>query len=202
MIFWLVMPGGDVRGQRAAVVQGAHRYLVEIIAHCVWLYVRFPLFYREVEELMLRRGVLVERGDGFSRSRNLDDGTYTLDGYHSLLHGPTPEYVACADWTDEIAQLAETLKQWRDDIAQPTADGTVRDPNGTMAVCVADGEMAGRVATDLEMKHGITTPTELTKRPVEDVATALDPWAAEPPANAFLQRLKERELTAEAVAAR
>ncbi|MFF3896192.1 IS6 family transposase [Streptomyces sp. NPDC001812] len=36
-----------------------HRYPVEIIAHCVWLYFRFPLSFREVEELMLQRGVLV-----------------------------------------------------------------------------------------------------------------------------------------------
>ncbi|PZG92188.1 IS6 family transposase [Streptomyces sp. NTH33] len=34
-----------------------HRYPVEIIAHCVWLYFRFPLSFREVEELMLERGV-------------------------------------------------------------------------------------------------------------------------------------------------
>ncbi|WP_425578068.1 IS6 family transposase [Streptomyces atrovirens] len=32
---------------------------VEVIAHCVWLYFRFPLSFREVEELMLERGVLV-----------------------------------------------------------------------------------------------------------------------------------------------
>ncbi|MFJ2900337.1 IS6 family transposase [Streptomyces sp. NPDC087218] len=36
-----------------------HRYPVEIIAHCVWLYFRFPLSFREVEEPMLERGVLV-----------------------------------------------------------------------------------------------------------------------------------------------
>ncbi|WP_055628187.1 IS6 family transposase [Streptomyces hirsutus] len=36
-----------------------HRYPVEMIAHCVWLYFRFPLSFREVEELMLQRGVLV-----------------------------------------------------------------------------------------------------------------------------------------------
>ena len=36
-----------------------HRYPVEIIAHCVWLYHRFPLSFREVEELMLVRGVAV-----------------------------------------------------------------------------------------------------------------------------------------------
>ncbi|MFE4961221.1 IS6 family transposase [Streptomyces sp. NPDC056653] len=36
-----------------------HRYPVEVIAHCVWLYFRFPLSFREVEELMLQRGVVV-----------------------------------------------------------------------------------------------------------------------------------------------
>ncbi|RPK32053.1 hypothetical protein EES39_39525 [Streptomyces sp. ADI92-24] len=36
-----------------------HRYPVEIISHCVWLYFRFPLGFREVEELMLERGVIV-----------------------------------------------------------------------------------------------------------------------------------------------
>lgn len=36
-----------------------HRYPVEIINHCVWVYFRFPLSFREVEELMLERGVVV-----------------------------------------------------------------------------------------------------------------------------------------------
>jgi len=35
------------------------RFPVEIISHCVWLYHRFPLSLREVEELMLARGVVV-----------------------------------------------------------------------------------------------------------------------------------------------
>ena len=46
---------------RNGVVQSykGHRYPVEIINHCVWLYFRFPLSFREVEELMLVRGVVV-----------------------------------------------------------------------------------------------------------------------------------------------
>jgi putative transposase len=32
------------------------RYPVEIIRHCVWLYHRFPLSFREVEEMMMERG--------------------------------------------------------------------------------------------------------------------------------------------------
>jgi putative transposase len=35
------------------------RYPVEIISHCVWLYYRFLLSLREVEEMMLVRGVMV-----------------------------------------------------------------------------------------------------------------------------------------------
>jgi putative transposase len=32
-----------------------HHYPVEVITHCVWLYLRFLLSFREVEELMLER---------------------------------------------------------------------------------------------------------------------------------------------------
>jgi putative transposase len=35
------------------------RYPGEIISHCVWLYHRFPLRFREVEEMMLQRGIAV-----------------------------------------------------------------------------------------------------------------------------------------------
>jgi len=36
-----------------------HRYPMEIINHSVWLYFRFPLSFREVEELMLARGAVL-----------------------------------------------------------------------------------------------------------------------------------------------
>ena len=38
---------------------GGFRYPAEIISHCVWLYHRFPLSFREVEEMMLALGVVV-----------------------------------------------------------------------------------------------------------------------------------------------
>jgi putative transposase len=45
----------------AAVVPSyqGFRYPVEVISHCVWLYYRFSLSFREVEEMMLERGVVV-----------------------------------------------------------------------------------------------------------------------------------------------
>ena len=49
-------PRGIIVGE---VSYKGHRYPAEIIAHCVWLYHRFPLSFREVEELMVVRGVIV-----------------------------------------------------------------------------------------------------------------------------------------------
>ena len=34
-----------------------HRFPGEIISHGVWLYYRFPLSYRDVQELLLERGI-------------------------------------------------------------------------------------------------------------------------------------------------
>jgi putative transposase len=36
-----------------------HRFPLEIISHCVWLYHRFPLSLRDVQEMMAERGVIV-----------------------------------------------------------------------------------------------------------------------------------------------
>ena len=34
-----------------------HQFLPEIIRHAVWLYLRFTLSYRDVEDLMAERGL-------------------------------------------------------------------------------------------------------------------------------------------------
>ena len=36
-----------------------HRFPIEIIDHCVWLYYTFPLSYRDVQKMMLYRGIEV-----------------------------------------------------------------------------------------------------------------------------------------------
>lgn len=43
----------------ASSLYKGHRFPVEIISHCVWLYHRFPLSLREVQEMMAERGVIV-----------------------------------------------------------------------------------------------------------------------------------------------
>lgn len=37
----------------------AHRYPIEIIRHAVWFYCRFTLSFRNVEEILTYRGVIV-----------------------------------------------------------------------------------------------------------------------------------------------
>ncbi|OSP31553.1 hypothetical protein B7767_38565, partial [Streptomyces sp. 13-12-16] len=59
MILKLIVPGRGSLVASAPPSYKGHRYPVEIIALCVWLYHRFPLSFREVEELMLKRDVLV-----------------------------------------------------------------------------------------------------------------------------------------------
>ena len=36
-----------------------YRFPAEVISHCVWLYFRFCLSFRDVQEMMLERGVVV-----------------------------------------------------------------------------------------------------------------------------------------------
>src|ERR1700736_3852306 len=57
---------------RARALYAGHRFPAEIIGHAVWLYFRFPLGLRMVEELLAARGIIVthaapgrERTEGF-----------------------------------------------------------------------------------------------------------------------------------------
>jgi putative transposase len=59
-----------------------HRFPAEIISHAVWLYFRFPLSLRMVEEMLAARGIVVSHetvrqwalkfGQAFARHRQLD----------------------------------------------------------------------------------------------------------------------------------
>jgi transposase-like protein len=57
-----------VDGRCCAVVEG-FRYPAEVISHCLWLYHRFSLSFREVEELMMERGVVAS----YETIRRVDD---------------------------------------------------------------------------------------------------------------------------------
>lgn len=42
-----------------AVSYKRHRLPRELIVHAVWLYFRFPLSFRLIEEMLLERGIIV-----------------------------------------------------------------------------------------------------------------------------------------------
>jgi hypothetical protein len=46
-------------GMNEPVSYKRHRFPPEVIAHTVWLYFRFPLSLRLVEEMLLERGIVV-----------------------------------------------------------------------------------------------------------------------------------------------
>jgi len=48
-----------MKDEVAALTYTGYRFPAEIIAHAVWLYFRFALSYRDVEELLAERGVIV-----------------------------------------------------------------------------------------------------------------------------------------------
>ena len=61
-----------------------HRFPPQIIAHAVWLYFRFPLSLRFVEEMLLERGLVV---------------SYETIRRRAIKFGP--------DYTRRLAQIAE-----------------------------------------------------------------------------------------------
>ena len=79
------------------------RFPVEIISHCVWLYHRFPLSLRDVEEMMLERGIVVTYetirqwcrtfgqtyANGLRRRRPRPGDTWHLDEVFIKIRGKT-----------------------------------------------------------------------------------------------------------------
>ncbi|KOV12134.1 DNA helicase [Streptomyces sp. XY431] len=119
---------------------------------------RLTLSYRTTKEILAEALRLVE-APGISYD-DLDDGTDTLAGYRSVLHGPAPELVPCTSWDEELNSLAETLGQWRAELSLDDR-GAPRDPAGRIAVCVADRELVNEVRHRLG-KAGVTS-AELSK---------------------------------------
>ena len=103
-----------------------HRYPVEIINHCVWLYFRFPLSLREVEELMLARGVVVSHesirrwcekfgqayANGLRRRRSRPGDKWHLDEVYVKINGIT-HYLWRA--VDQDGNVLDVLVQSRRD---------------------------------------------------------------------------------------
>jgi putative transposase len=107
------------------------RFPVEIISHCVWLYYRFPLKLREVEEMMLARGVTVSHetirqwtgkfgqayANGLRRRRPRPGDTWHLDKVFITINGKT-HYLWRA--VDQDGNVLDILVQSRRNAAAAT----------------------------------------------------------------------------------
>src|SRR6476659_3418001 len=102
-----------------------HRFPPEIIQHAVWLYLRFTLSYRDVEELLAERGLdisyetvrrwvlkfgpiiarrLRQRRPRPSNRWHLDEMVVRIAGERLYLWRAVDE---AAEWFDELAKLEE-----------------------------------------------------------------------------------------------
>ena len=69
-----------------------HRFPAEIIQHAIWLYLRFTLSYRDVEELLAERGL---------------DISYETVRRWVLKFGPAIARRLRLSWTPKMRQLAK-----------------------------------------------------------------------------------------------
>ncbi|MEU0837836.1 IS6 family transposase [Streptomyces sp. NPDC005969] len=126
MIFGLIVPGEGLFVSVASPSCKGHRYPVEVIAHCVWLYFRFPLSFREVGELMLQHGAIVSHEtvrrwclkfgrsyvDGLRRRRPAAGDKWHLDEVFVKINGER-QYL----WrgVDQYGNVLDVLVQSRRD---------------------------------------------------------------------------------------
>ena len=111
----------------AAVVPSSKgfRYPVEIISHCVWLYHRFPLSFREVEEMMLARGVVVSHetirqwcrkfgqtyANGLRRRRPRPGDKWHLDEVFIKINGKTHYLWRAVDQDGTVLDILVTSRR-------------------------------------------------------------------------------------------
>jgi transposase-like protein len=104
MIDWVARVGEGLGLVEAGVPSYAgFRFPAEIISHGVWLYHRFPLSFREVQEMMLQRGIVVSHetvrqwcatfgrtyANGLRRRRPRPGDTWHLDEVFITINGKT-----------------------------------------------------------------------------------------------------------------
>jgi hypothetical protein len=85
--------------RRSVSLYHRHRFPAEIISHCIWLYYRFSLSFRDVEEMLAMRGVNLSY-DLLCWKSNCDAGRRTAVVAVALNYGRGVEAVA------------ETVDEW------------------------------------------------------------------------------------------
>ncbi len=101
------------------------RFPAEIISHCVWLYHRFPLSFREVEEMMLQRGIVVSHetvrqwcrtfgqtyANGLRRRRPRPGDKWHLDEVFIKINGKTHYLWRAVDQHGNVLDILVTSRR-------------------------------------------------------------------------------------------
>jgi putative transposase len=111
-------------GTETPSYRGFH-YPVEIISHGVWLYYRFPLSFREVQEMMLQRGIVVSHetirqwcvkfgqtyANGLRRRRPRPGDTWHLDEVFLTINGQRQYLWRAVDQDGNVLDILVTSRR-------------------------------------------------------------------------------------------
>ncbi|MGH3874301.1 MAG: IS6 family transposase [Pseudonocardiaceae bacterium] len=101
------------------------RFPAEIISHCVWLYYRFSLSFRDVEEMMLQRGIVVSHetvrqwsvkfgqdyANGLRRRRPRPGDKWHLDEVFIKINGKTHYLWRAVDQDGTVLDILVTSRR-------------------------------------------------------------------------------------------
>jgi putative transposase len=101
------------------------RFPAEIISHCVWLYYRFSLSFRDVEEMMLQRGIVVSHetvrqwsvkfgqayASGLRRRRPRPGDKWHLDEVFIKINGKTHYLWRAVDQDGTVLDILVTSRR-------------------------------------------------------------------------------------------
>lgn len=96
-----------------------HRFPAEIIQYAVWLYFRFSLSHRDIEDLLAQRGIIVTResirlwcnkfGPKYARRLRRKHGgygdTFFIDEVFVIIHGKQPYLWRAVDQDGEVVDV-------------------------------------------------------------------------------------------------
>ncbi|WP_201391438.1 IS6 family transposase [Ktedonobacter sp. SOSP1-85] len=108
-----------MKTEKLASLYRGYRFPAEIISHCVWLYFRFPLSFRDIEEMMAERGVVLTYetirqwclkcgqtyANGLKRRRPKTGDTWHLDEVYLKINGKTSYLWRAVDQDGNILDI-------------------------------------------------------------------------------------------------
>jgi hypothetical protein len=101
-----------------------HRFLAEIIQHAIWLYLRFTLSYRDVEELLAERGLDVSYENGAALGAEIRPA----DRAQAAAGLPTPKRAMAPRRCVTNTLLKEEVWCCTRDEGRPCESAAKRDP--------------------------------------------------------------------------